>query len=179
VATVSGGDKLAAKLAEIAARLGQNPEVHVGFLENATYPNGTPVAMVAAIQEFGAPKVGIPPRPFMRNAVAAHKAEWPKAAADLLKATDYDVHKTLELVGEGIKGQIQQSISDLMEPPLGPVTLMLRMMRIGNVNAPVTFAMVREARRRVAAGERASGVSTKPLIDTGHLFASVDYEVIT
>jgi hypothetical protein len=50
----SGGDKLNATLNGIAARAGGNPEVRVGFLEGAMYPNGTSVAYVAAINEFGA-----------------------------------------------------------------------------------------------------------------------------
>lgn len=33
---------------------GPSPILKVGFLENATYPDGTPVAMIAMIQEFGA-----------------------------------------------------------------------------------------------------------------------------
>ena len=36
-----------------------------------------------------------------------------------------------------------------------------------------------EARRRVRAGESTAGVSTKPLIWTGHLLNSVGYEVKT
>ena len=38
---------------------------------------------------------------------------------------------------------------------------------------------VAKARRRVSAGESTAGVSTKPLVWTGHLLASVDYEVKT
>src|SRR6478672_3144351 len=84
MATVSGGDRWAQRLREIAVRLGTNPEVKVGFFENSTYPDGTSVPMVAAINEFGAPSRGQPPRPFMRNTIAKHRSEWPKAAAALL-----------------------------------------------------------------------------------------------
>ena len=120
---VTGGDKLAAKLKEITARLGHNPEVHVGFLEGSTYSDGTSLPMVAALDEFGVPSHGQPPRPFMRNTVAKHKAEWPKATAKLLKANDYDIAKTFELVGEGIKGQMQQEITDFKDPPNAPSTI--------------------------------------------------------
>jgi len=120
---VTGGDKLTAKLAAIAKRLGGNPVVHVGFLEGSRYSDGTSLPMVAAINEFGAPSRGQPPRPFMRNTVAKHKAEWPKAAAALLKANDYDIAKTLALVGEGIKGQMQQEITDFKDPPNAPSTI--------------------------------------------------------
>jgi len=53
---LSGGERLMAKLREIDARLasaGGQPEVRVGFLEGATYPDGTSLPMVAAINEFG------------------------------------------------------------------------------------------------------------------------------
>ncbi|KAA0089359.1 hypothetical protein CIW54_07800 [Paraburkholderia sp. T12-10] len=48
-----GGEKLEAKLREIAEKAGQANTVRVGFLENATYPNGLPVAQVAATNEYG------------------------------------------------------------------------------------------------------------------------------
>jgi len=35
-------------------KYGKGPKLKVGFLENATYPDGTSVAMVAMINEFGA-----------------------------------------------------------------------------------------------------------------------------
>lgn len=52
---LSGGDKLKKRLEEIARETGTAGGVDVGFLEGATYPDkdGTPVANIAAIQEFG------------------------------------------------------------------------------------------------------------------------------
>jgi hypothetical protein len=97
--------------------------VRVGFLEGSEYPDGTPTAMVAAIQNYGAPAVGVPPRPFFSNMVADKKAGWPAAIAQALEASDYDAQKTLELVGEGIKGQLQQAIRDFVGAPLKPRTI--------------------------------------------------------
>ena len=148
MATVSGGEKLKAALSEMAAKVAKPATLRVGFLSNARYPDGTPVAMVAAIQDFGAPAAGIPPRPFFRNMIAAKSGEWAWAVELNLKATNYDVNKTLTLVGEGIAGQLKQSIVDLVDPPLKPSTI-----------------------------RKKHGV-TKPLIDTGHMLASVDYEVL-
>ena len=180
MAKVTGGKKLGAKLESLAKKLGGGTggvsKVRIGFLEGATYVNGTPVAMVAAIQEYGAPKAGIPPRPFFRTMIAKHKAEWPKAVAALLKANDYDVVTTLKKTGEAISGQLRQSIVDTNAPPLSPVTLMLRKM-FGNHPERIRARDVAEARRRVAAGESYEGVSVKPLVWTGNLLNSVDYEV--
>jgi hypothetical protein len=95
----------------------------VGFLEGATYPDGTSVPFVAAMNEFGVPSHGQPPRPFFRRAIQANKDKWGKAAAMILKATNGDVPKTLALLGEGIKGDIVQSINDLVAPPLAQSTI--------------------------------------------------------
>lgn len=177
MATISGGDKLKAALGQIAKNLSTGGTLRVGFLENATYPDGTSVAMVAAIQEFGAPKAGIPPRPFFRNMIAEKSPEWPAAVGEALKDSDYDGEKALELTGQGISGQLRQSIADTSTPPLSPVTLMLRKMKAENPDLQVTGATVGEAARRIAAGESYGGASTKPLVESGHLLNSVDYEV--
>ncbi len=177
MATISGGEKLKERLEAIARAAASAATLKVGFMAGATYPDGTSVPMVAAIQEWGAPRARIPPRPYFRNMVAAKSKEWPKAIAGLLKATDYDAKRTLMITGEAIKGQLQQSITDTNVPPLRPLTLMLRKMRIGRVNDPITGAMLAEARQRLAAGESTAGVSTKPLIWSGHLQNSVTFTV--
>lgn len=175
MATVRGGDKIR----ERVERLAKNSDLRLraGFLENATYPDGTPVAMAAATSEFGAAAIGVPPRPFFRNMIAAKKNEWPEALGDLLLSNDFDVQKSLTILGEGIAGQLRQSIIDTNQPPLSPVTLMLRKMKAENPNLVVSRRVVAQARQRVASGESVAGVSTKPLVDTGHLLGSVDSEV--
>lgn len=120
---IVGGDKLAARLAEISRHASKSANLSVGFLEGSTYPDGTPVPLVAAVQEFGAPSRNIPPRPFFRNMVAEKSPEWPDAIATVLKAADYDATRTMMQVGEGIKGQLQQSIIDTNAPPLAPTTV--------------------------------------------------------
>ena len=161
----------------IASGLSKASSVEVGFLEDATYPDGTPVAMIAAIQEFGAPKVGIPPRPYFRGMIAKHQAEWPKAISDLLKDNSYDATKTLGQVGAGIAGELQQSIVDTYSPELSPVTLMLRKMQADDPDLVISGRVVGEAAERVAAGESSEGVSTKPLVASGHMLNSVNFKV--
>lgn len=58
---LSGGDKLQAYLDRLLARVSSAQAVRVGFLEGATYPDGTSVPMVAAVQEFGG-SMSIPER---------------------------------------------------------------------------------------------------------------------
>lgn len=177
MASVKGGDRIKVVLNQMAKSLSSGRYVRAGFLENATYPNGTPVAMIAAIQDFGAPKVGIPPRPFFRNMIAAKSPQWPQGLARALKATDYDAEKSLALMGEQIKGELQKSIIDTNSPALSPVTVMLRGMKSHDQKLVVNRRVVAIARQRVAEGKTNYGASTKVLIESGHMSNSVDYEV--
>lgn len=123
MAKVKGGDKADQALADIARQLGKANSLSVGFMENATYPDGTSVAMVAAIQEYGAPSRGIPPRPFFREMINERSPSWPAAVRQLLKANGYDTRITLEQVGMAIKGQLQEKITTFVGVPLSPITI--------------------------------------------------------
>lgn len=175
MAEAKGGDKMGDVLGKMAEGLSKASSVEVGFLENATYPDGTSVAMVAALDEFG--HGNTPARPYFRSMIAKHKGEWPKAIGDLLKDNAYDAAKTLAQVGAGVKGQLQQSIVDTTSPPLSKVTLMLRKMKAEYPDLVVSGKTVGEAAARVAAGESTDGVSTKPLVESGHLLNSADFRV--
>jgi hypothetical protein len=148
MATLRGGGAFEAKLRQIAESVSKPGTLRVGFLQNATYPDGKQVAMIAAIQDFGAPGVGIPPRPFFRNMIAAKQSEWPNAIGNLLKTNNYDAPRALSVAGAGVAGQLRQSIIETNSPPLSPTTI---------------------ARKGHA----------KPLVDTGHMLNSVDFEVKT
>lgn len=140
-----GGDKFRQRLTELAKQAA-TAKVRVGIIEQANYEgsDGESVAQVAFWNEYGT--ATIPPRPFFRNTIAEHKDEWPKQAAEMLEANGGDVRQTLELMGDGVKGQIVETIQDFREPP----------------NAAATV--------------KQKG-SDKPLIDTGTLWRSIDYEV--
>lgn len=112
-----------AYLRDLAARIGKGAVLKVGFLEGATYPDGTPVAMIAAINNYGAPSRGIPPRPFFSGMVDEKSPEWGDTFAGLMEANGDDTVKALRLMGEGIKGQLQQSIRDTVAPPNAPSTI--------------------------------------------------------
>lgn len=148
---LSGADGVMKALEDIARKMGGG-EVAVGFMEGATYPDGTPVAAVAFWNEFGK---GVQseegnyfqmPRPFFRQMIAAESPTWAGKMAKLAKATDYDGPRVLALMGEDIKGALQKSINDFESPPLAPSTI------------------------------EAKGFA-KPLIDTSHMLNSVAYEV--
>lgn len=117
----------------------------IGFPSGQHYPDGTNVAFVASIHEFGAPAAKIPARPFMQPTVRAKKDSWvntvKKKLPDVVtgKLTAFDV---LDLVGIQAAADIQTTISKVTSPPLSPITI---------------------ARKG----------SSKPLIDTGLMLASV------
>lgn len=187
MAGFSGGEALQAYLEELAGNLAKGDALRVGFLEGATYPDGTPVATVAAVQEFGgsiavpertqelefkqakngevknrfvkrgkgnfvqtvtipAHIITIPMRSYFRTMLAKESPAWGGNIADTLKATGYDGNKTLSLMGEKIKGQLQESIRNTDSPP----------------NAPSTVAK--------------KGFN-QPLVDSAHMLNSVDFEV--
>lgn len=120
---LSGGGEMERKLKEMMDKLGDGTLLRVGFLENATYPDGEYVATIAAANEFGNPGNNQPPRPFFRNMIAANSPAWPLEVGKVIKAVDFDGGKALQLMGERIQGQLQGSIRELVEPPLSPYTI--------------------------------------------------------
>jgi hypothetical protein len=173
-----GGDRLKVRLDEMARNLKKGASVRVGFLEGATYSDGTSVPMVAAIQEFGAPSQGIPPRPYFRQMIQANAGHWGDDVAGALKHTDFDAARALHFIGELLAGELRQSIIDVTEPELSKVTLLLRE-RFWTNPGDIKFSDVREARADIAMGAEpsVSGTQAKPLVWSGHLLNSVDYEV--
>lgn len=183
---ISGGDKLKAALDAMARKIGKSSSVKVGFLEGKTYTGGTPVAAVAAFQEFGTPNAQfpIPPRPYFRTMVAKESPHWGQDIADGLEANGMDAKITLEQFGLQVEGELRQSIIDLQSPKLSEVTLLLRKKRRADPDFKVNRRKVIEAIAEVKAGKTSglSGTAAKPLIDpvgadSGLLLKSVASEV--
>lgn len=171
-ATLSGGEDLERKLAEIARKISRGANLRVGFLEGATYPDGTSVAAVAAINNFGAPEKGIPARPFFSNMIRENSGAWGDELAGLLEVTNFDVSRALNMMGEHIASQLRQSIIETVAPPNSPVTNLLKQrFPMGGYD----FDEVLRAWDDVAAGE--SAPAGKPLVWTGTMLRAVEYEV--
>lgn len=111
-------DNVERHLKVLAAKM--SGSVDIGFLEDATYPDGTPVAAVAFWNEFG--NGSAPPRPFFRGMIAAESPGWGDKLAAAVKATG-DGEKALALMGEDIQGALIQSINDFTTPPLAQSTI--------------------------------------------------------
>ena len=97
-----------------------NASVRVGVLENATYPDGTPVAMVAFWNEYGTKTS--PVRAFFRTTVSDQKKNWVLSVQNLMKMHN-DPKKVMGLMGEHMRGQIVQSINTWTDPPNAPYTV--------------------------------------------------------
>lgn len=168
--------KLEAKLAEITNNLQEfdGQVAKVGWFPSAKYEDGTPVAQVAMIQEFGAPAARIPPRPFFRPTIDEKKAEWVDSVAKGARAVAagrMSAYQVLEAVGQKAAGDVRYTISRVDSPPLSPVTLLLRKWR--REGKKITGKTVGQAAAAVAAGADVSGVPSQPLNDTGLMLATL------
>ena len=136
----------------------QTKQARVGFFDTANYPDGTPVAYVATIQEFGYAAGGIPPRPFMRPTIQEQRNAWRQSLGRGAKAVLNDrltVEQMLSQFGMSAAGDISRTISKVDTPPLADSTI-----------------AARQSKRK------SPGVSRKPLVDTGLMIQSVSSDVV-
>lgn len=154
-------------------------EGKVGWFESATYPDGTPVAYVAAIQELGSPANNIPSRSFMRSTALEQDAKWRDVAntvsARVLqgKMTPAQAMEVLTLQAEG---DIAHKIATIQAPPLSPITLGARKYR--SMGKTVTGRTIGEIARKLTEGKLdISGISTKPLVDSAIMVNTLSHTV--
>lgn len=160
-------------------------KLYVGFPESAKYDDDTPVAGIAAVQEFGSTKRGIPPRPFMRPTVEKYESEWVnfiESGVEDAVIGNGNFSDKLEMLGLLVSGQIKKTISEVYDPPLSNITLALRKLR--SLEVEITGSVVGSVAKAIKKGETKVGqlgdhseVSTKPLVDTGIMISSVSSEV--
>jgi hypothetical protein len=164
------------RLKEIASKM--SAHVDVGFLEGATYPDGTPVASVAFWDEYGhGGPFPSPARPYFRTMIAAESPSWPGKVARLAEATGGDGARVLALMGEDIQGALIQSIANFNSVPLSPTTLRLREKFWSNPDQ-IRAGDVVEAQKEAAAGAKlATGTQAKPLVWRGILLNGTGYQV--
>jgi hypothetical protein len=158
--------KIARALSDRAA-LFEGSVVRVGIPAGKKYPDkkGTSIGYIAAIQEYGAPEVSIPSRPFMRMTRAAKSREWAKLMGEGAQAVvqrRISLDGMLDAVGAVAAADVVQTIANRVPPPLAPATVAARIRRARKANPsfdskglPITIS--------------------HPLIDTGALVAHVSY----
>jgi hypothetical protein len=132
----------------------------VGYFETAKYPDGTPVAYVASIQEFGSAEQNIPPRPTMRTTIAEQSPEWTKQfgkGAKAVAAGTVTAPQVMGAVGMLAAADVAKAVSALTSPPLKQSTI--------------------DARRRRYADKKTVGNLSKPLVDTAVMVNSITHIV--
>jgi len=148
--SVSGGDRIVQRVRELRDRLDRKNAVLVGVPKGSgNYEDGTKMAVIAAVQEYGSADGRIPERSFLRVPLNAEQKQF----AATFRETVPDVvqgsltsEQMLDRVGSQAVGVVQEAISAGINP----------------ANAPATV-------------ER-KGSST-PLVDTGALRQAITYVV--
>lgn len=146
--SLRGGVKLNAYLRKVV-RDAKHLTLLVGFMDGATYPDGTLVSEVAFQNEYGAGR--IPSRPFFRQMIATCSPMW---GSELVATMQYDMSDLslgLNRIGARIQGQLQDSIINGTYAGLAPMT--------------------------IAARQERGNQSIKPLIDTTQMMRSITYKV--
>ena len=146
-------------LKKLGQFLKNDASVKVGYF-NTRYQDGTPVAYVASIQEFGSPKNNIPPRSFMRSTATEKAGEWRDKMAAIFRqqmTSTGSIGASLDLIGFVIEGDIAEKITQISTPPLKASTV--------------------AAKARKLADGGGTGSLDKPLVESGLLLNSVTHEV--
>lgn len=137
-------------------------QMRVGWGEEQKYPDGTPVAMIATVHEFGSPAKHIPPRSFMRSTIMQEKENWKRITAKGLKLVvngEMTIGENLESMGLKVVGDIRKTISTITAPALATATVEARL-------------------RGKKQGKSVSLTIAKPLVDTGYMMNSLTSEVV-
>ncbi|UAW63482.1 hypothetical protein KMZ15_05125 [Mycoavidus sp. HKI] len=151
-----GGARLYNALKQIDSKVAK-----VGWFESSKYENGTPVAYVAAIHEYGVPEKNIPTRATMRPTLQAQRAPWVSLAqaglTGVFRGTE-TASTAMEKIGAKAAGDIRKAISQLHTPPLKVKTVKARL-------------------RGKKQGRVVSLTIAKPLVDSGVLLNTLTHLV--
>ncbi len=151
-----GGARLYNALKQIDRKVAK-----VGWFESSKYEDGTPVAYVAAIHEYGVPEKNIPMRATMRPTMQAQRIQWVSLAqagfTGVFRATE-TVSTAMEKIGVKAAGDIHKTISQLYTPPLKVKTVKARL-------------------RGKKQGRVVSITIAKPLVDSGVLLNTLTHSV--
>lgn len=153
----------------------------IGWFESAQYTvdgKNTPVAYIAAIQDNGVASQSIPPRPFFRPTQERQRSAWSDLMARLAKRVvkgAMSAHDAMETIGLQAEADVRKTITEITEPPLSILTLMARKRRLegGRVTGKTIGEFAAEVKAKGAENVDVSGVSTKPLNETGQMLATL------
>jgi len=139
-------------------------KVEVGWFSSSQHPTedggNIPMATIAALNEFGSPERFIPPRPFIRPALAENRALWrhqiKQGTKAIIQGSETDL-SVMEKIGLSVSGHIRAQITQVHEPELSSKTI--------------------EKRLAIRADKSTLGKLDKPLVFEGIFLNSVTYIV--
>ena len=149
---VSGGQRVGQRMKALQDRLSRNSGVFVGIPSGAgQYEDGTPLAVIGAVHEFGRADGSIPERSFLRVPLRSNQDVFAKIFVSGLPAVvngEMTLRQLMDQAGARAAATSQEAISQGIAPPLKESTL-----------------------RRKDSGK------TTPLIDNGRLWQSITWVV--
>jgi hypothetical protein len=150
------------RLKEIDKQFSGKNTVRVGLPRNSQpYPDGTSVIMVGTVHEFGSPKMRIPPRSFLRSTIIYGRSKYlldmKKLAASVSKGKR-SIDKAMGLLGLRVSTDVKETIT-----------------KSGPDLSGGTFKQL--STRTLQGRLNKDKYSAKPLMDTGHLRATITFTV--
>lgn len=156
VGDAGGYDALRKRIADL-----ERLQAEAGWFDSSIYPDGTPVAYVATIHEFGYPEGGIPPRSFVRVARVKYQPHWAvlmgKGAARVMDGK-MSAQAFYDAIGVQAAGDIRETLARSTFTPLADSTI-----------------AARAYKRKVPV----ESVNTDPLHDTGYMQATLNNQTST
>ncbi len=138
--------------------------LEVGLRNGATYPDGTSVAYVGYINEYG--RGNNPRRPFLKRTIKRRGRTWTGIAHATLQQYGYSdegIHVALKRIGMTAVQDVKKTIAKW--PPGDP-----------RYNKPATIA--RKARKGRSGKNMVAADPTRALHDTGEMLKNITYEVV-
>lgn len=124
---VSGGDRIGQKLRSLRERMQRNNGVYVGVPQGAgSYEDGTPIAVIAAVHEFGSADGQIPERSFLRVPLRSGQDRFKQifqAGLPQVVSGELSMFQLMSQVGAAGVGASQEAISQGIQPPLAQSTV--------------------------------------------------------
>lgn len=184
-----GGEKLEQRLREIAEKAGKANSVRVGFLEGSTYPDGTPVAYIAAVNEYGG-TAEVPAhdvtvnRKVKSDGEFAKNGRFVKAQESNFQTTHTVEAYTIEIPARPyFRNMVQQNKGE-WGPQLGKIIKAAdydSSVALGRLGSMVRDQLQDSIREFSDPANAKSTVSKKgfndPLVDSSHMLNSADFEV--
>lgn len=158
------------KIDALRQRLEDKRRVLIGYPSGATEEDGTPVALVAATHEFGAPSRNVPERPTLRPGI---QRKFPQMVRlnkiNLIRVLrgQMSLKDALGQLGAMAVGAVKEEIDKGSHAPLKASTIARRRAkRSPGYNAKLDKAAA-----------KSGGSVDRPLIDTGQMRQSVTYVI--